>query len=612
MKTIVPLACMLLLRPLWGAQAAGFYIPVNRQIVYHLACTDSDRTYLASIHPGTPAPEYILQTTLQGTCTVACLQQQKGSALLCITIHADAFFFRVNGRDIADQSALCTQIQHPFLVRMQQNGTFHTLWLSSGQKLAGQLLQRMLGEMEVVFPSARGIPQRWGAQEQDAFGKYKALYIKQAGHSQHTLITKTRTFYYPQQTQSSSIEKAVSTVCLPAGHAVIRLFRHSGQLWSLHAADQINEMLNGRKIAASTYTLHMQYTAENQLSAPQQRRILVYAARLTRSAPFTLWQNQAYLAERNLQKTALGNSTLQSLTHMLAGIANIPPQKVPRQERSMLFRKFRALIVLHPSESPAIAMLIIQSPSDGAALSILADACLAAGTPQAQAALAAAVRADMHHNNALALLIPALGMSPAPDRQTISLIQSLAFNAPSQLARQTAQLLLGVLAHTLQHKQPLLAKKLTLLLLNRLVTSTKEEKEQFLFALGNTGMPMVLPHIAHFISTPDAQVRATAVFALRRIRTSAAELLLQRALHDSSSQVRYEAVTVAGSRPANKTTINLLCQQLHSEQDAAVQKQILADLSAWRKQSSVSLAALHWAASYAASESVRRYAHTLF
>src|SRR5262249_26008418 len=138
---------------------------------------------------------------------------------------------------------------------------------------------------------------------------------------------------------------------------------------------------------------------------------------------------------------------------LLAELARAEAGAKKALSETTLYLKLRALVYLHPEVSARLGKRLAGASPKGAALRVLPQALASSGRPEAQAALAAVVRARRKDGAALAELLPALGRARTPTQATEDVLFELAEGSREEV-RSTAQLALGTVAHGLTSSQP--------------------------------------------------------------------------------------------------------------------------------------------------------------
>lgn len=595
------------------ARAARNVLHYNGALTYGLAFTEYDATQLQAITGNAKQANYKVLAEVTGTYSIAYVARKNHGSLYTVILRLESAKFLVNDHPLGNSPQIAAQMQQKFLMLVSDDGHIRGMWLPTMGAFASDYVRRIIGTMELVHPTSGTLPDHWAANEEDVLGKYHANYQCIRGNEHTGTIVKNRVAYNLSAANAPVSADVKPPIPTPSGTLTAHVNLQNGRIASILANFLDIERLHGQVVSTSRYQLAIHLQAAKPVSLATARQDELLAKRLCRTPVITLWQNKEQAAERNLEKNALGSSSLQTLAVSLADLIGETPRQVPPSHASLLFRKFKALLYLHPQQAVGLGMLMQRSSPGSAALQILADACSANGSPQAQSALQSAIQLHIHSLPAMSVLLPSLGMVHHPDTATVKLMTNVAFHGQEAEVRQTAQLMLAVIVHTLRPMDSAECRNLFRQLDRRQsYPANLQGDEQFLLVLGNTGLPDALHQIQPFLFSKMAVLRSTALFALRRIHTLEAGNLLNRYLaNDPSADVRYEAATVIGNRSESAATIQLLCKRLHADRSSAVRKQILADLYYSQKTFPTAKSAITWAANHDSLQGVRQYAKSL-
>src|SRR5262249_19527311 len=113
--------------------------------------------------------------------------------------------------------------------------------------------------------------------------------------------------------------------------------------------------------------------------------------------------------------------------------------------------------------------------------------------------------------------------------------------------------------------------------------TTESATRHFLLVLGNAGSPAALPAVSRRLEAQSAEVRASAVSALRFIATDEAEeRLIALLATDAVPDVRAEALRSIGYRSSTDRARRAIRQALTADQSTAVRRAALNYLWARR------------------------------
>ena len=598
------------IRPAVAAPEAQLcQIPLWQTMAYRLRYESDSGTSLQSLmNHESQQRDYAFHVTLRGYSDMTSVEATGAHSLLCWRLHLSFLTFRNSGKENAVlDHELRADLQRPILLRITPQGQILALWFHPISKLARGIARSLIGQIEFVFPRhAIILPTSWKTHEVDNSGRYTARYRMDGNKSSgvDTTVVKTRLYYLKEPLVRPAIgAKFVSPTVIPGGSmtAIINLQR--GQITSISGVYTDESRLGRSPIARSRTSISLSLTSVNLVSLAARRQLLQEKHTLLKASPYKLWQPpSAQQGEEAVERNALGSDTLQTLMLDLAGASGSASG-----DNVGLFQKFKALIYLHPWVCLPLGRVLATARTGGSTVEILANAFTSVGSPEAQAALCEAIHAHLHDYPALALLVPSLGFAPSPTTSSVRLVRSLAFHATDQRIAQTAQLILGAMAHSLAYFNKMRSNRILQTLIARLQhPASQEETRQFLLALGNAGAASTLPILKRYLRNPEPILRSTALFALRRIDSPLAGDLLDRALlSDSNADVRYQAAATIGDRPPAKTAYEALALAIRKERSSGVRKRILSDLHDMAPVFPAATTLIAWSARHDTSRGVR-------
>ncbi len=229
-----------------------------------------------------------------------------------------------------------------------------------------------------------------------------------------------------------------------------------------------------------------------------------------------------------------------TIAQVLGTLANGHVDERARPELEAIFRR-------RPSDIPAATTFIRQAGPE-AAKAVL-QALGVAGTEAAQVALGE-LAADPHAP--APLRVAALGgfvQTRRPTATTISTIIGLMDSAEPGIRRQ-ALYMAGSLGSNGHDDDPAATARIESELLGRYAKCAGATCLDLLAALGNLATPAIMTPIARALNDTRADVRASAVRALRKLKDPAAERLISTAMvDDPDPSVRAAAILATTFRP---------------------------------------------------------------
>jgi len=371
----------------------------------------------------------------------------------------------------------------------------------------------------------------------------------------------------------------VATTISPQGSLVARFDLSEGHLVSLSGSESQITVVAGKKVARSETTLRLNFLGKEILKPAELSLLRAASAEREKVAAAVPLSAKPSKEEREafIQRTELGDATLEGL---LADLAKAEGSTDKPNDDTPLYLKFKALVYLHPEYCATLAKILSTADPNSLTMRVLAGALGAVGRPEAQAALATAIKSRSADWRALSSLIPTLGMVESPTQLAEDTLLDLASSSPIPDIASTAQLSLGIMARNLTGTSPERAAKIVDLFIGKIGASPSQDTtRQLLLALGNAGSARALPTITQFITDPSAAVRSAAVLALRFIDSSQADDLLIKALtSDPEDTVRLEASTALKVREMNADTFEAQKRVFLTDSAVSVRLAILNNL----------------------------------
>lgn len=202
-------------------------------------------------------------------------------------------------------------------------------------------------------------------------------------------------------------------------------------------------------------------------------------------------------------------------------------------------RRLVALLRARPELAEKVLAMLLDPHLDRQMAANLAGAAGAAGTPVMQGVLVKVARTGYLEVDRRALALVALVQVHQPDLAVYQDLYALVGDAQlDPRLRGTSLYMLGAAAGRADADPQLMAQ----LLAYEETAIQAGLLEEYLAALGNTGLPVILPIVQQHLASTNPEVRAAAIDALRRLETpEALALLQQHATQDPAANVRCEA-----------------------------------------------------------------------
>lgn len=202
-------------------------------------------------------------------------------------------------------------------------------------------------------------------------------------------------------------------------------------------------------------------------------------------------------------------------------------------------RRLVALLRARPELAEKVLAMLLDPNLDRHVAANLAGAAGAAGTPAMQGVLVKVARTAYLDADRRAGALVALVQVHQPDLAVYQELYALVGDAQLDPRLRGASLyMLGAAAGRADADPQLIAQ----LLAYEETAIQAGLLDEYLAALGNTGLPVILPIVQQHLASTNPKVRAAAIDALRRLETpEALAILQQHATEDPAAQVRCEA-----------------------------------------------------------------------
>lgn len=441
--------------------------------------------------------------------------------------HTEVLFQPVRAgalQDEPDAESLATPFQLGF-----EGGRLATLGFEPG---LDALALDLLTELATAFHFTPGAGPTWEVEEEDLSGRYRATYERTGP----TSVRRTRR--YTALRTPKGLKAGLSEAVQVEGETRFEFDDHG--LVRVVVAERSTFSMEGQQVAIE---VRIRGTLEREEARAVEQRPgaeLVHAGIQSRVPTQSRADRDAEL---------LGEHDLASLLAAFAELERLPARgKETSRWRADQFLRLRALLRLHPDQAEALARALRErAGGDRRAVSLLAKALGAAGTPQARAALVQLLGEADLPAGARQQVAVALNRTDNPSAETAGALKA-AMEAP-ELGSAPA-LALGNEARALAESDPEVAEDAVTVLLERYAAATTlQEKRMYLQALGNTGDPRALPVMRDALSAGNPQLAEVAAFGLRFIPGPEADALLNGLLEGPAlTNVRLAAIQAIALR----------------------------------------------------------------
>ncbi|MDP3231946.1 MAG: HEAT repeat domain-containing protein [Myxococcales bacterium] len=315
------------------------------------------------------------------------------------------------------------------------------------------------------------------------------------------------------------------------GHAELR-FDERGVLRQLSVRETLEAVGAAAEPTRSTVRLTLEWDGE-QPGVVAARPAVVEAGRL----PGQVIQPHDAAAQHLAQRVAgLTPAQLTEGIDRFVAMGSLPDQP-------LFVIRATGLLQQQPALAAPLGLRAGATASSSERAFVL-DLLAGAGTPEAQAALrAAVVSASAVADRERVTQFARLAFIENPTPETVAFVDD-AFTTATGKERLDRALVLGAVANALQtHGEPERALQLGTKLVQGLeAAATTKETTAYLRALGNAGLEVQVPRVVARLSHPEPMVRSVAAYALRKTRVPAARQVLLGAVGDSSAEVQRNAL----------------------------------------------------------------------
>jgi HEAT repeat protein len=568
-----------------SGEGTVIHFEAGKRLSYHVNFDVASASNFAAIFSETtsqPAQEpllglsHLFNAGIQSDLIVTVLESTTHHVLLAYQFRAPQVHFQWGGFDETERAqTIQTDLMSPIFCVLDAHGRVQSVEFdTAGTSMARRLVCTLLAAMQLVGPDANtNSGTQWDVEEEDPSGKCMAHYEASADGTIHK--TKPR-YLQPPHVKKGRTIRLVPTIqstgeyvdTLDAQHHLVGVSAKEAQIASIQ----------NREVSHGLLKLELSLQRKEE-ALPSELATLrtASAERAKTSAAVRLYEpTSPEQAEQNIQRQALGSSTLESLLkNLIAAEAGSPSEN----EITALFLKFKALAYIRPESCAQLGELLLEAKAGGLRMRILTDALQSAGNPQAQLALGSATLNRTTEFEAMRQLIPALGWIESPTPQTVETLQLLAFGTFDKDINTTARLALGNLARSLAADSPEAAGKIIDRLVQELKSASDSDQWELLLALGNAGSSQTLSILNQFQGNSDPKLRGTAVWAMRWIDSPEVDPLLANVLQkEPDGSVRLQAVQALQYRQTNPENVAAEEKALGTDSEAQVRIALLNNL----------------------------------
>lgn len=463
-----------------------------------------------------------VQVTADGEFTLHCVATQGDTRALCVAMPAARCATRAGGELVPDDR-LAHDLAAGCIVRLERDGTV------SGYRFPPATDPRHRNLLRTWFASTRvplpdGNATTWSATEATASGPCR-LQFRRDGDAGHVRVSWQRDAVGSQPDPGCEL---CGRGELTAGATL--------PWWTSATADETHTVV----VPVAGVRIEARFDAAHRLVAVERAEV---DPAFAWDAPWASVDGAeeaaetAAFAERCEWEARLRGASLELEVDRLA--AAIAAGEAGGDALMASRERLMWLLRLSPRHIAAVAAQVVDGACDEALAANLAAVLANVGGDAAQTALLEATdRVAPGSARQLGCLRACFQIEQANAATVAAAIRYSAGRDQPAVA-DTALLLLGACAATAADR----AAPLAALLAQEGTAEAEGRIETWLLALGNTGRDEVLPIVGVRVSSPEPQLRAAALAALRRLdRPAAFDLLASHARHDADPGVRQQAL----------------------------------------------------------------------
>ena len=533
----------------WSRASAGAVRPsfqTNRQLIYKLSYRDEGADRVGAVFGAGNAGSQRFTTSVDAILTATTVESDaRGATIVWKLVEPRVALRSGDPLEGVYDSMLRSDALRPFVTRVDERGRVLQFARDEqmGQLGAG-LMRRIVATLQIVTPEsgARG-SEDWASDEPSVDGTRRSTYRLDPWVTPlfgDRAVRFHRTSAITQQPSEDDGAAHVVSTSLDDGR-----WRLDGILASLSAFELRSVRVNRRIVARSQALMRVDLVATPDLAPDRVDAARTYAdKRLAHGATPLRVVHDSVAETRRARASVLATDTPATLERKLAkeeGRAVNPGQ-------TQLAAQFGALFALQPASIAREHARFESAAPASAAFAVILQGLESAGTPQAQAELAAvAVRREAEAPIATPIAI-GLGLQRRPTLQAESALFELALHGDAEV-RDAAVLGLGSAASAEQRAGAARGARIAAWLVARLrAARTAPDRRTDLLALGNAGDPGTVEEVAGFAADSNSSVRAAVATALRHFEDARSDAILTVLLGDTDVNVRVAAAAAFETR----------------------------------------------------------------
>lgn len=540
------------------------------------------------------------QTQLEGHLEQWVIPDRPGTTV-GMRLKVDRFELEINdSKDSALANAVEAELEIPWLVDFDQRRQIKGIHLSPRLgHISKSIVRYLLSSLQVSLPTEEE-QQSWQVTETDAMGKYFAAYQVEGVNGAFVQLSKKKTSYVEHDQQMGE-EVGIQVVASPT---TITWDTKHGILSKLELTENIALRQGKNLITANYLNVNIMFDSLRHLTSLDIDTRQDMLASLPKGLQLSDLSGTQEILElrKSAQQKILGDNDAQSL--LAAANQEI---KSYQDITTELYRRFKALIYLHPEESATLADAIKDMPIDHPTFAAITLALQSVGHDKAQQALIAIMDHRSSDTSALEQLLPTLAMTQHPNLNSEAYVRTLTNSENADIAH-SALLSLGIIGGRIKNDPDHDRFSLIVAELVARYNEAKSDPERSLHmaALGNIGHSDQTQLVQADLQQENEELNATALRSLRFVDTEAAEgIIIERLKMSYPVSQREAAASTLAFRKPSLALNNAVSSSLRQEQSQEVIKQAIAYFSRTAWQNDQAVTELTWAKEHLREETLR-------
>ena len=550
---------------------------------------DGDDAAAAGATPAPPAGPRSYGTVLRGELVVTVLERDQGKLLCSYEVEHPRVELDIEGSHAPAQAETTAALvgRETFAEMDPRGRLLGVLVPLQADRMTQGFILALLAKTQFVLPAdPRAGSRVWTTEEEDPNGRYQGRYEAGAsfeGKGVRALskglvpFRKTKERYFPAEPVGKQLLPRLPAVVRPSGETEMLFDAKGGFLEAAAGSETERVTVSGREVARVESRMSLRRTGRGAVTSSEHlARLEAFRWRRTVGdfIPLTMAVPEEE-SEQAIQRTALGQATLESLRAELA-----TAEAAGRRPNTDLYLKFKALVYLHPEFSADLGEQLAEAPATSVTRDIVGGALSVVGHPEAQAALAKAIRSHGNEPGYVLGLIEALAQARFPTESSERTLRDIASGPPEEIVHAAALFGLGTMSRNLKETEPVRAERIVGGLLASIgPPMTERGTDTLLKALGNSGSGKALPVLMEFVKNRSGRLRASAAAGLRFVDSGQADSVLATVLaSDEDAQVRMSALLALRFRKPAEETIRAQIQAVSRDEAEAVRLAALTNL----------------------------------